>query len=85
MNFEGFQELIQRVAAEWWKLAKREVIELDLVKGYLQDSPFKAKQTPENETAYERLMDARCKLYVSAIQTLKCTWAVPANFSVTYR
>ena len=65
MNFEGFKDLIQRVAGEWWKLAKREIIELDMVKEYLQESPFLAKQTDKNEAAYERLMDARCKLYVS--------------------
>ena len=65
MNFEGFKILIQRVAAEWWNLAKKEIIEIDSVKAYLQDSPFLAKQTPENEAAYERLMDIRCKLYVS--------------------
>ena len=29
---------------------------------YLQVSPFTAKQTPENEVAYERLMDVRLKL-----------------------
>ena len=65
MNFEGFKILVQRVAIEWWALAKREIIELDSVKNYLQDSPFLAKQTPENEAAYERLMDVRCKLFVS--------------------
>ncbi len=27
-----------------------------------QESPFTAKATPENESAYERLMDARLKL-----------------------
>ena len=45
MNFEGFKDLVQRVAIEWWKLAKREIIELDMVKEYLQESPFLAKQT----------------------------------------
>ena len=65
MNFEGFKILIQRVAIEWWALAKKEIIELDSVKNYLQESPFLAKQTPENESAYERLMDIRCKLFVS--------------------
>ena len=65
MNFEGFKDLIQRVAIEWWKLAKREIIEFDQVRIYLQESPFLAKQTPDNEIAYERLMDVRCKLYVS--------------------
>ena len=33
-----------------------------MVKAYLQDSPFTAKQSPENEIAYERLMDVRLKL-----------------------
>ena len=65
MNFEGFKILIQRVAGEWWNLARREIIEIDSIKAYLQDSPFLAKQTPENEAAYEKLMDIRCKLYVS--------------------
>ena len=69
MNFEGFKDLIQRVAVEWWRLAKREIIELDSVKTYLQESPFLAKQTTENETAYERLMDVRVKLYVGTIYT----------------
>ena len=35
---------------------------MDMVKAYLQDSPFTAKQSPENEIAYERLMDVRLKL-----------------------
>ena len=64
MNFEGFKDLIHRVAGQWWKLAKKEIVELDLVQKYLQESPFLARQTPENELAYERLMDARVKLYV---------------------
>ena len=33
-----------------------------MVNAYLQDSPFTAKQSPENEIAYERLMDVRLKL-----------------------
>ena len=66
MNFEGFKSLIQRVAIEWWALARKEIIEIDPVKRYLQDSPFNAKETPENASAYERLMDSRCKLYVSS-------------------
>ena len=33
-----------------------------MVNNYLKDSPFIAKQTPENETAYERLMDVRLKM-----------------------
>ena len=35
---------------------------MDLVNAYLKDSPFTAKQSPENEIAYERLMDVRLKL-----------------------
>ena len=35
------------------------------VNEYLQVNPFTARQTPENEIAYERLMDVRLKLYVS--------------------
>ena len=64
MNFEGFKSLIQRVAQEWWTLAQREIIEIDNVKKYLQNSPFSAQETPENASAYERLMDSRCKLFV---------------------
>lgn len=65
MNFEGFRDLSHRVARLWWGQVKREVLELDLVKAYLQTNPFKASQTKDNEFAYERLMDVRCKLYVS--------------------
>ena len=32
---------------------------MDYVNEYLKISPFTAKQTPENEVAYERLMDVR--------------------------
>ena len=35
---------------------------MDMVNSYLQDSPFTAKQSPENEIAYESLMDVRLKL-----------------------
>lgn len=38
---------------------------LSQVNEYLQVNPFTARQTPENEIAYERLMDVRLKLYVS--------------------
>ena len=31
MNFEGFQDLIRRVAQEWYKAAKKEIIELEMV------------------------------------------------------
>ena len=39
-----------------------QILEMDLVNAYLKDSPFTAKQSPENEIAYERLMDVRLKL-----------------------
>ena len=29
MNFEGFKDLIQRVAGQWWQLATREIVEMD--------------------------------------------------------
>ena len=35
---------------------------MDYVNEYLKVSPFIAKQTKENEIAYERLMDVRLKL-----------------------
>ena len=31
MNFEGFQDLIRRVAVEWYKAAQKEIIEMDMV------------------------------------------------------
>ncbi len=65
MNFEGFKDLIQRVAVQWYALAKKEIVDMDAVNNYLSKNPFTADQTAENEEAYERLMDARCKLYVS--------------------
>merc|ERR1712209_385893 len=34
-----------------------------MVDNYLSESPFRAKQTKENELAYEKLMDCRMKLY----------------------
>jgi len=37
----------------------------------LSEDPFSARQTPENEVAYERLMDVRLKLYVRQ-QSLLC-------------
>ena len=73
MNFEGFKSLIQRVAIEWWALARKEIIEIDNVKKYLKNSPFSAQETPENASAYERLMDSRCKLFVSALFYM--TWS----------
>jgi hypothetical protein len=37
-------------------------MEMDMVNAYLKESPFVAKQSTENETAYERLMDVRLKM-----------------------
>ena len=62
MNFEGFQDLMRRIARTWYERAKIEILEMDMVNAYLQDSPFTAKQSTENEIAYERLMDLRLKL-----------------------
>ena len=31
MNFEGFQDLIRRVADGWYKAAKKEIIEMEMV------------------------------------------------------
>jgi len=53
---------MRRIARTWYERAKVEILELDYVNAYLQQSPFTAKQTPENEIAYERLMDVRLKL-----------------------
>jgi len=62
MNFEGFQDLMRRISRTWYERAKVEILEMDYVNQYLQVSPFLAKQTQENEIAYERLMDVRLKL-----------------------
>ena len=80
MNFEGFQDLMRRIARTWYERAKSEVgpplvffldhnhfnlfqiIEMNMVNNYLKESPFVAKQTPENELAYEKLMDVRLKM-----------------------
>merc|ERR1711962_1156243 len=62
MNFEGFQDLMRRIARAWYERAKAEIIEMNLVNNYLKESPFVAKQTPENELAYEKLMDVRLKM-----------------------
>jgi len=62
MNFEGFQDLMRRIARTWYERSKIEVLEMDYVEQYLKESPFTAKQTQENEIAYERLMDVRLKL-----------------------
>merc|ERR1711963_1083983 len=62
MNFGGFQDLMRRIARTWYERSKIQILEMDMVKAYLQDSPFTAKQSPENEIAYERLMDVRLKL-----------------------
>merc|ERR1712047_141719 len=61
MNFEGFQDLMRRIARAWYERAKAEIIEMNMVNNYLKESPFVAKQTPENELAYEKLMDVRLK------------------------
>ena len=65
MNFEGFKDLIQRVAIQWYALAKKEIIEFEAVEAYLAKNPFTAEETASNSEAYERLMASRCKLYVS--------------------
>ena len=31
MNFEGFQDLIRRVAVEWYKAAQKDIIEMEMV------------------------------------------------------
>jgi len=62
MNFEGFQDLMRRIARAWYERAKAEIIEMNMVNNYLKESPFVAKQTPENELAYEKLMDVRLKM-----------------------
>ena len=65
MNFEGFQDLISRVVGEWYSSVKKGSTEeeMAMVDNYLSESPFRAKQTKENELAYEKLMDTRMKLY----------------------
>jgi len=62
MNFEGFQDLMRRIARTWYERAKAEIIEMNMVNNYLKESPFVAKQTPDNELAYEKLMDVRLKM-----------------------
>ena len=70
MNFEGFKDLIQRVAIQWYALAKKEIIDFEGVEAYLAKNPFTAEETASNSEAYERLMDSRCKLYVSLWYTM---------------
>jgi len=53
---------MRRIARTWYERSKIEILEMDMVNAYLKDSPFTSKQTPENEIAYERLMDVRLKL-----------------------
>ena len=66
LNFEGFRDLIQRVAVQWYALAKKEFgPDMAVVDAYLAKNPFTAEQSSENEAAYEKLMDIRCKLFVS--------------------
>jgi len=62
MTFEGFQDLMRRIARNWYERAKAEIIEMNIVNNYLKESPFVAKQTPDNELAYEKLMDIRLKM-----------------------
>eukprot|EP00094_Tigriopus_californicus_P001703 TCALIF_01648-PA protein Name:"Protein of unknown function" AED:0.01 eAED:0.10 QI:51/0.5/0.66/1/1/1/3/0/582 len=62
MNFEGFKDLMHRVARSWLQLAKRKVTDIDKILDYLADDPFSAKQTANNEEAYEELMDVRMQL-----------------------
>lgn len=64
MNFEGFKDLMHRVARSWLELAKRKVTDMDKILDYLADDPFTAKQTSNNEEAYEELMDVRMQLLV---------------------
>jgi len=63
MNFEGFKDLISRVAMQWYGNAKKEILDFEAVDAYLEKNPFTAEQTSDNEEAYEKLMDVRCKLY----------------------
>jgi len=64
LNFEGFRDLIQRVAVQWYALAKKEFgADMAVVDAYLAKNPFTAEQSSENEAAYEKLMDIRCKLF----------------------
>ena len=66
LNFEGFRDLIQRVAVQWYALAKKEFgADMAVVDAYLAKNPFTAEQSTDNEAAYEKLMDIRCKLFVS--------------------
>ena len=79
LNFEGFRDLIQRVAVQWYALAKKELgpnsAEMASIDAYLANNPFTASQTTDNETAYEKLMDTRCKLFVSSCH-------IPADLDV---
>jgi hypothetical protein len=43
MNFEGFQDLIRRVAVEWYKAAKKEIIEMELVITYMITSNYNSR------------------------------------------
>ena len=80
LNFEGFKNLIVRVVREWYELAKRDhKFDMDIIKAYLQESPFTAKQTPENEEAYEKLMDTRMKLYVSKLCNKSVEFSNPSG------
>ena len=66
LNFEGFRDLIGRVAVQWYAAAKKEFgADFAAIDAYLAQNPFTATQTTDNEAAYEKLMDIRCKLFVS--------------------
>ncbi len=64
MNFECFKNLVVRIARQWFDVARADHRGSDFagIREYLQESPFTAKASPENEAAYEHLMDARLKL-----------------------
>ena len=65
MEFEAFHHLLTRVVESWLKLARKQPPEdFEKIKAYLQDSPFTARQTPDNEAAYEKLMDIRMSMTV---------------------
>ena len=50
MNFEGFKILIQRVAIEWWQLARKEIIELDSAVICDGNHPRKSRNAQEMAT-----------------------------------
>ena len=40
MNFEGFKDLISRVAMQWYGNAKKEILDFEAVDAYLEKNPF---------------------------------------------